>query len=117
MSEEYSIKDFYKLAVEKFGNKFLLGPIEVTKDILEKWNSENNTDLSMDDVSEYREVWLIEDKCPSCNSELLGLFGSFQWGFVNGQGYCSECNKVTLKYYHRIGEPKVLLCGFSLIGF
>jgi len=28
-------------------------------------------------------------KCPKCDAQLGGLLGSFMWGLVHGEGYCT----------------------------
>lgn len=30
--------------------------------------------------------------CYSCQHELNGFFGSFKWGLVHGEGFCSHCS-------------------------
>ena len=40
------------------------------------------------------------DICVDCGENLGGFFGTFTWGFVNGQGSCSRCGFPYL-YLHR----------------
>lgn len=39
--------------------------------------------------------------CICCDAKLLGIFGSFTWGMVNGEGFCVHC-KWPARAIHRI---------------
>jgi hypothetical protein len=35
---------------------------------------------------------ISNQKCVNCDETLDGLFGTFQWGIVHGQGMCGACH-------------------------
>jgi hypothetical protein len=114
---EYDTEEFYKLATEEFGEKFSIKPIQVSDETLEKYNAEHNFALTKKDFDNLEEVWLLENKCQNCGSDLGGFFGSFTWELIHGYGYCSECRCVNFKLYHYIGDPKVRIEAYALVGF
>lgn len=115
---EHTIESFYELACQEFGKEhFSIKGIEISEDNLQQFNLEHKCTLTKEDFSNYRAVWIIDNKCPKCKSDLGGLFGSFEWGLVHGSGRCSECKKVSIQYYHYVGNCKYPIQAFSLIGF
>ena len=113
---EYSIEEFYNLVVNKFGNKFTIKLIQISDENLKKFNEEHDCNLLSKDFEEYRQVWLLDNKCPNCNCNLLGMMGTFQWGIVHGYGNCTNCG-IGFKYYHYIGDSKIPLKAFSISSF
>ena len=116
---EYSMDEFYKLAEEKFGEKFTYAGITITDESLISLNETFKSDFTVEDFENYKQVWLLKPECPNCGSELEGMFGSFKWALVHGEGYCSECNKVTFTYYHYIDRKRCYhpVVAYSLSGF
>jgi len=115
---EHTIESFYELACQEFGKEhFSIEGIEISEDNLKRFNSDHNSNLTKEDFSNYKAVWILDEKCPNCGSDLGGLFGSFQWGLAHGNGYCSECKKVSIKFYHYIKDCKLPIRAYSLIGF
>jgi len=113
-------EEFIKLAREKFGDKVSSRPIKVDDEIISEINEKMGLNITKQDFEDYNKkgnVWLLEDKCPNCGSDLLGLFGSFQWGIQHGVGSCSHCNEVLFQYYHYIGDSKIPLKILSVCGF
>lgn len=111
-------EEFINLAKEKFSNKVILSYLYLNDLDLNKLNKIYKTHVTHDDLKNYgSHVWLAEEKCPNCNSNLMGLLGTFEWGIIHGQGFCSCCNVVEFKFYHYIGDPKLLVQLFSVIGF
>jgi hypothetical protein len=115
---EHNFEEFSKLAVEKFGDKVVCNKIRISQENLDKLNESFDAKLTQQDFEDYGpKVWLLENKCPNCGTNLFDLFGSFAWGIVHGQGYCTECNDVEFQYYHYIGKDRFKLCMLSLSGF
>jgi hypothetical protein len=122
---EESFEEFSNHAVEKFGDKIVIKTLNISNEEIEKINlqlKESGTDydqeLTIKDFEDYgSQVWLIGTKCPECDSELLGLFGSFEWGIQHGIGHCGNCDEVTFRYYHYIGNCKRPFRIFSIVGF
>jgi len=88
------------------------------------WHAEglgrgNRNPLTKKEMERYpAQAWLVTDyKCPNCDADLFGLFGSFTWGMIHGIGFCSHCKKVELRYYHYPIKNKrfelLSVCGFS----
>ena len=76
--------DFYNTACAKFGeDKFTIKPIDVSDEYLEHFNSAFASTVTMDDVISYKAVWLLKPICPKCESELDGIFGTFEWGLAH----------------------------------
>jgi hypothetical protein len=117
MTTEHTIEEFYDLAIKEFGEKFTMKPIQISDDNLIKLNSEFGSTLTKEQISEYKQVWLLENNCPACGAPLGGLFGSFEWGIRHGEGDCSECHKIILKLYHYIGDMKRPFEAYALSGF
>lgn len=118
MTTEYTLESFYEVACEEFGKEhFSIHGIVISEENLEKFNEEHNSNLALEDFSNYKAVWITDSKCPKCGSELGGLFGSFEWGLIHGSGRCGECKKVSIQYYHYIKDCKYPISAFSLIGF
>ncbi len=42
-------------------------------------------------------------ECPNCGSAIGGMFGSFEWGLVHGEGRCSICHW-PMRAYHFIKD-------------
>ena len=114
---EYTTQEFYDLATKEFGEKFTIKTIQMSDEDLVKFNTEFNCNVTINEIQEYEQVWLLEDKCPQCGSELFGLFGSFTWEIVHGIGHCSECKSVQFRYYHYIGDCKSPIKALSIVGF
>jgi len=113
--EQY--EEFCKNAIDKFGDKVSTSRIVVNEETLKQLN-DSGYNLKQEDFDNYDQVWILDQEhCPSCGAELMGLFGSFQWGIVHGEGSCTHCNDVLLRYYQYIGESKKPLTMFSLTGF
>jgi hypothetical protein len=114
---EHDIVEFYNLATKEFGEKFSIKPVLVSDEIISAFNEQTNSHITREDVAAYRQVWLLEPVCPKCNSELDGLFGSFDWEVVHGCGRCTACNETHFRYYHYIGSSKFPIQAYALIGF
>jgi hypothetical protein len=113
-------KEFARLAEEKFGDKVSSKPIKVDDEAISEMNEKMGLNVTKKDFEEYNQkgnVWLLENKCPNCEVDLLGIFGSFQWGTQHGIGSCSHCNEVEFQYYHYIGDSKTPLKILSVCGF
>ncbi len=118
MTTEHTLESFYNQACEEFGKDFFsIKGIEISEDNLRNFNLEHKSNLTKEDFSNYKAVWIINKKCPRCDSELGGIFGSFEWGLVHGSGRCGNCRRVDIKYYHYIKDCKYPIQAFSLIGF
>lgn len=115
MAEE-TFDVFYKAACEVFGEeKFTIKPIQVSEEELAEFNKRSGTSITLKQIQELQEVWLLKDECPRCGSELSY---SFEWGIVHGTGKCVDCGgSVYLKYYHYVGESRIPIRAYSLIGF
>jgi len=114
MNEE----EFINLAKEKFGDKIIVSHLRVSDSDLNKLNKIYENHVTHEDLINYgTHVWLAKEKCPNCNSDLTGILGTFKWGIVHGQGFCSHCNSIEFRFYHYIGDPKLLVQLFSVIGF
>lgn len=115
---DHSLESFYKVASEEFGeDKFSISGIQISQENLDKFNSEHSCNLTIEDFDSYKAVWVLSGKCPNCDSELGGLFGSFTWGIVHGNGYCNECKKTSFQLYHYVKDCKYPIQAYSLIGF
>lgn len=116
-SYQHEFQEFYDLAVKTFGEKFTMKPIQISDEELEKFNKEFGGTVAKEDFEKYEAVWILENRCPSCGSELDGLFGSFEWGIIHGVGRCCECKKVSIRAYHYIKDSKRPFVAYSLVGF
>ena len=105
--------DFYIAACEKFGKEKFILNFSFPQNI-EEINSKYNCNLKKDDFDKYKAIWILNNECPNCSASLSF---SFEWGIIHGEGYCSSCKKVGIKYYHYIGDCKTPFSGWSLIGF
>lgn len=111
-------KEFFESAKKEFGDKINIITLDIPQEQIDKVNEQCSCHLTSEDLKNYGEqAWLMENKCPVCGAELLGFFGSFEWGIAHGVGHCSNCNKVSLRYYHYIGDCKQPITGFTVIGF
>ena len=48
----------------------------------------------MDELEAYLSAFVAPDgeqRCCQCRSRLTGVFGTFRWGAVNGEGECINC--------------------------
>lgn len=45
----------------------------------------------------------VEGKC-SCGRWIGGVFGSFTWGIVHGEGFCGACRRPA-RAYHFLKDP------------
>lgn len=45
-------------------------------------------------------------KC-QCGEKLMGIFGCFQWGLANGEGFCSACGW-PIRMFHRLPQDRGL---------
>lgn len=45
--------------------------------------------LTIAEINDYLKIFAPPGNCPSCNSKLGGLMGSFSWGLCHGEGQCS----------------------------
>jgi hypothetical protein len=109
--------EFARLAIDRFGDKVIYSGLVVNEVDLNLYNAENSTNHTAEHFLNYKKVWLTENKCPNCGTELLGLFGSFTWGIIHGMGFCSSCKKAEFQYYHYINDNRVPLKLLSLEGF
>lgn len=114
LMENLNNEEFFKTAKERFGDKIYCGKINIKDPDTMKYLG-----YSEDAIKSYPEqAWVLDNsKCPNCNAELLGLFGSFQWDLTHGYGHCDNCNKVEFKYYHYIEDKKPALRAFVVSGF
>jgi hypothetical protein len=111
-------EEFFEAAKKEFGNKINVITLDIPQEQIDQMNEECSTHLTKDDFKNYGEqAWLMDSKCPVCNADLLGFFGSFKWGLIHGVGECSNCYKVNLRYYHYAGDCKQPISAFTLIGF
>ena len=107
-------EEFAEAAKEEFGDKVRFQPITV------KLDTEQLAKLpwTKEEIETYpKQVWLLAEQCPVCGMKLSGLFGSFTWGMVHGEGTCGHCNKAAFRYYHYIVKGKRPLLAYALIGF
>lgn len=111
-------EEFFKIAKEKYGDKIIINRIGITDENPDRYNSQMGTSFTADDFYNYGEhVWVTDsDKCPECNIDLSGIFGSFEWGIVHGEGNCSACG-TAFRLYHYIKNNEKPLILLSLIGF
>jgi len=101
---------FFRAAEETFGDKININSLNTDE------KSAKILGLSKDKIESYPKMaWVPSNKCPSCDSDLLGWTGSFQWGIVHGQGFCSSCKKASFQYYHYIDDRRFE--AMALIGF
>lgn len=112
---------FAKRANEKYPGKFYDGVLEVSDETLQELNETIKPDppLTREDFINYGpQLWLLEPKCPECNSDLGGFLGTFSWVIEHGVGECCECG-LLFRYYHyiRAGDSKTRLNGYALRGF
>lgn len=115
---EHTLESFYEVACNEFGKEhFSINGILISEENLKLFNEEHKCNLTIEDFSNYKAVWIIDNKCPKCGSELDGLFGSFEWGLAHGVGRCGECKKVSIQLYHYIKGCNFPISAFSLIGF
>lgn len=42
-------------------------------------------------------------RCPGCDAKLTGLFGTFTWRIVHGEGCCGNCGYPARAYHREIG--------------
>lgn len=119
---------FNQLAKTTFGDKVSIHGLTTTNENLAELNKrarayciEHNrpfvpyTKEAFENYPQY--TWAVDDKCPVCGNSLGDfLFGTFKWGLVNGEGYCTECG-ADFRYYHYIAPGTLPLMGFALIGF
>jgi hypothetical protein len=119
---EQTIEEFAQLAEEKFGEKVMYAPININEKTLDLINNRPNPNyekrelLTKEDFTNYpKQVWLVGNKCPICGSDLLGIFGVFEWGIIHGTGFCSSCNKINFQFYHYIKGFRFE--AFSIIAF
>ena len=114
MTEE-TFEEFYKAACERFGEeKFTIKPIQISEEELAEFNKQGNAHVTLEQLQSVQEVWLMKDECPHCGADLKW---SFTWGIVHGYGTCSDCHRVTLKYYHYFGDSRTPVGAYSLVGF
>jgi hypothetical protein len=107
-------EEFCRVAEETFSGKVMIQSLTVKLDAAElarlPWTKE--------EIEAYpKQVWVMDGQCPVCGAELGAFFGSFQWGLVHGEGFCSQCNKAAFRYYHYIVKGKRPLLAYALIGF
>lgn len=125
---EETREEFFDAAVKEFGNKICVNFITISDenlDLLNEYRKESHDKISpvpyepltqQDLIAYEKQVWSIGNKCPKCNSDLGGILGSFVWGFVHGQGRCSDCG-TQFQLYHYVKKGTEPLMLFSLIGF
>jgi hypothetical protein len=128
-SQVHELEEFYKLAVEKFGaDRIVCKAVELDVENEAKLAAAGWTSKMLEDLKQYKQVWLVPLKkygdeliyvCPACGEDLSGLLGGFTWGYTNGEGYCSYCNKVSFRLYHRFydGDEQQIVQIYSLIAF
>jgi len=110
-----TFEEFYKAACEKFGeDKFTIKKVQVSEEELNKFNEQSGSHVTLEQVQELEEVWLMKDECPHCGEDLCF---SFEWGLMHGTGRCSSCRKTVFKYYHYVGDSRTPIRAYSLIGF
>ena len=53
-------------------------------------------------LNDYLRIFAYTDgnTCPGCGSTLSGLFGTFEWEIVHGEGQCRKC-RYPCRAYHR----------------
>jgi len=42
-------------------------------------------------INKYLRMFVSDKKCINCEEDLSGIFGTFNWGIVHGEGHCSNC--------------------------
>jgi hypothetical protein len=116
---EMTFEEFAQKAKERFGDKVSYLPIVIPEEIRAKMRAANWPEKTIDEIPKIQAVWLIGQICPICGEPLNNLFGGFEWGIVHGVGTCSSCRKITLRYYHYVGEGEDRRCftSFSVEGF
>lgn len=114
-------KKFNKLAIEIYGDKLVEAPVKPTQEQVDKLNEEKSSVFTILDFEQQTEgtLWVRDkNKCVQCGSDLGGLFGSFEWGIVNGHGICGKC-ETSYQYYHRIRDfegNQHIIYGYALVG-
>ena len=108
-------EEFLNLAKNRYGDKIIVKRIG----FVYRGNTRKKDLVFAKAIKKYPEqAWVKEAKCPECDAELGGLFGSFTWGIIHGIGYCSKCEKTEFKYYHYPLEKSYQkIEAFALIGF
>ena len=105
-------KEFNELAIEEFGDRVVVNNLHAEQEVLDKLN------VTQDDLNDYGETpWIVNGKCPRCEADLGGLFGSFAWGIRHGTGGCTKCKSVSIRYYHYVKEGVAPIKAFALSGF
>jgi len=64
---------------------------------------------AVSESNKYLSNFVASKKCLGCQSQLSGLFGSLQWGIVNGEAFCSECG-YPVRVYHRTDKIDFINC-------
>ncbi len=59
------------------------------------------THKALSALTDYLKRFVSGDKCPQCDREFGGIFGSFVWGMAHGEGMCAEC-KYPMRAVHKI---------------
>lgn len=118
MTEIHEKEEFFRLAKEKYGSKIVVNRLSFRDGDLEKYNEKMNSSFTAEDFYNYGEhAWIINsNNCPECNEDLGGLFGTFVWGLVHGEGNCSRCG-IAFRLYHYLKENTKPVELLSLIGF
>lgn len=52
--------------------------------------------------------WVEGNKCPSCDTELGGITGSFCWDLTHGEGHCGVCTYPVRYYHYNVGPIQKL---------
>ncbi len=132
-------EQFNQLAKATFGDKVIIRGIDITDEALAELNAKMKSayeaamlkdpgpfppfvPYKREDLDSYPEYpWVVGDNCPVCNTPLDGLFGSFAWGMIHGEGYCTECRHhkqgTYFRLYHYVTERARPLVGYALVGF
>ncbi len=72
--------------------------------VIEDKTGENNEELQLTitAAAEYFDTFTSPTgKCPMCDSDYGGIFGTFTWGMAHGEGHCSNC-KYPFRAHHDI---------------
>jgi hypothetical protein len=65
-------------------------------------------------IAEHLHKFVPPQNCISCDAQLEGFFGCFEWGLVHGEGHCTECG-YPARAYHRINDDKGEMLSFTYV--
>jgi uncharacterized protein (UPF0212 family) len=112
---EETFDTYAKAAIDRFGDKVTIELVTVPDDVVAVMLANGWTQENINELKAYQQVWIKNEKCPNCGTHLNEIFGGFTWGIVHGEGTCSNCRKVSIRFYHYFGNK--MFQAYALIGF